>query len=71
MPEHETNLLVTVDARPQPLSIDLAKAAVIVIDMQNDFGAKGGIFDRAGIDISMIQSAVGPTSRVLDAARQR
>src|SRR5438552_14044140 len=71
MPEHEPNLVVTVDARPQPISIDLAKAAVIVIDMQNDFGTKGGIFDRAGIDISMIQSAIGPTSRALDSARQR
>jgi ureidoacrylate peracid hydrolase len=38
--------------------------------MQNDFGAKGGMFDRAGIDISMIQQAVGPTATVFTAARQ-
>lgn len=43
--------------------------AVIVVDMQNDFGSKGGMFHRAGIDISMIQKAVAPTSKVLDAAR--
>lgn len=43
--------VVTLDAKPEPIAIDTAGAAVIVVDMQNDFGAKGGIFDRAGIDI--------------------
>ena len=38
--------------------------------MQNDFGSKGGMFDRAGIDISGIQKAVGPTAKVLAAARE-
>jgi ureidoacrylate peracid hydrolase len=52
-----------------PISIDVAKTVIIVCDMQNDFGAKGGMFDRAGIDISMIQKAVGPTAKVLSSAR--
>jgi ureidoacrylate peracid hydrolase len=43
---------------------------VIVVDMQNDFGTKGGMFERAGIDISGIQRAVYPTSNVLDLARK-
>jgi ureidoacrylate peracid hydrolase len=58
------------DARPGPINIDAEKTAVLVIDMQNDFGTKGGIFDRAGIDISQIQKAVAPTARVLAAARK-
>jgi ureidoacrylate peracid hydrolase len=53
-----------------PISIDADKTAIIVCDMQNDFGAKGGMFDRAGNDISMIQRAVGPTAKVLTAARR-
>jgi ureidoacrylate peracid hydrolase len=61
--------VVTIDAKPGPTPIDIAKTAVIVVDMQNDFGAKGGMFDRAGIDISGIQKAVGPTARVVAAAR--
>ena len=61
---------VRVDARPGPLSIDITKAAVLVVDMQNDFGSEGGMFQRAGIDISMIRAAVAPTARVLDSARQ-
>lgn len=43
---------LVIDAKPQPISIDPANAAVLVVDMQNDFGSKGGMFDRAGIDIS-------------------
>ena len=57
-------------AKPEPIEIDVAHTSVIVVDMQNDFGAKGGMFDRAGIDISGIQKAVAPTARVLAAARQ-
>src|SRR5437762_3342040 len=55
--------LFRMEAKPAPFVIDTAKTAVMVVDMQNDFGAKGGMFDRAGIDISMIQAAVVPTAR--------
>jgi len=61
--------LLTIEAKPGPLTIDTAKTAVIVVDMQNDFGAEGGMFHRAGIDISMIRAAVAPTKRVLSVAR--
>jgi hypothetical protein len=42
----------------------------LIVDMQHDFGTKGGMFERAGIDLSMMQQAVGPTASVLAAARQ-
>jgi ureidoacrylate peracid hydrolase len=58
-----------IEAEPEPISIDLSKTVVIVVDMQNDFASKGGMFDRAGIDISMVPSAIGSTKRVLAAAR--
>ena len=61
--------VVTIEAKPQPIAIDVARTAVIVVDMQNDFGADGGMFHRAGIDISMIRRAVASTARVLTAAR--
>lgn len=61
--------VVKIEAKPHPFSLETAKSAVLVIDMQNDFGADGGMFHRAGIDISMIQQAMGPTRRVLGAAR--
>jgi ureidoacrylate peracid hydrolase len=62
--------IVTVDAKPDPIAIDPARSAVIVVDMENDFAAKGGMFDRAGVDISGAEKAIAPTARVLAAARQ-
>ena len=64
------NRVATIQAKPQSVSFSTGTTAVLVIDMQNDFGAEGGMFHRAGIDISMIQRAVGPTAQVLAAARQ-
>ena len=61
--------LITLDARPGPVRIEAGRAAVLVVDMQNDFGARGGMFDRAGIDIAPVERAVEPTTRVLEAAR--
>jgi ureidoacrylate peracid hydrolase len=66
-PKNET---VTLDAKPEPIAIDPARTAVIVVDMENDFAAKGGLFDRAGVDISGAQKAIAPTAKVLAAARQ-
>jgi ureidoacrylate peracid hydrolase len=61
--------VVSLPAKPHAVTFDTASCAVIVIDMQNDFGTEGGMFHRAGIDISMIQRAVAPTRRTLVAAR--
>ena len=61
--------ILSLDARPALVEIDPDRTAVIVVDMQNDFGSEGGMFHRAGIDICGIQAAVAPTTRVLDAAR--
>jgi pimeloyl-ACP methyl ester carboxylesterase len=54
--------VVRIEATPEPIAIDTARTAVLVVDTQNDFGAQGDMFDRAGIDISMIQGAIGPTA---------
>jgi ureidoacrylate peracid hydrolase len=61
---------VVVDARPERLAIDPRRTAVIVVDMQNDFGAEGGMFARAGIPIADIESVVDPIALVLRAARR-
>jgi nicotinamidase-related amidase len=49
---------VSIKARPEPISVQLSRTAVLVVDMQNDFGSKGGMFDRAGIDVSIIRRAI-------------
>ena len=62
-------LTITLDARPQPIALNLDKTAVLVVDMQNDFGVEGGLFHRAGIDLSGIRAVIAPTARVLASAR--
>src|SRR5437879_1314797 len=59
-----------IEADPEPVTVNCAETAVIIVDMQNDFCSKGGLFDRAGINISAVQKAVGPTREVLSAARE-
>ena len=59
----------TVDARPEPFGFDASSTAVVVVDMQNDFGHSDGMFGRAGIDLSGIQATIAPTADALAAAR--
>ncbi|MBP2445544.1 cysteine hydrolase family protein [Rhizobium leguminosarum] len=60
----------SIAAKPEPVSFDPDRTAVIVIDMQHDFGSRGGMFDLAGLDISPIERLVQPISLVLDTARK-
>jgi ureidoacrylate peracid hydrolase len=60
----------TIEAMPTPITIDTARTAVVVVDMQNDFCSKGGMFDRADIDISMVRQAIAPTQKVVLTARK-
>jgi ureidoacrylate peracid hydrolase len=66
----DTRTALRIAAEPDPLTLDLERSAVLVIDMQNDFGSPGGMFDRAGIDIAPIRATIAPTARVLAAARE-
>jgi ureidoacrylate peracid hydrolase len=61
---------LTIDARPTDFELEPSTTAVVVVDMQNDFAAEGGMFARAGIPVAAIQAAVEPTARALSAARQ-
>lgn len=67
--EESPDRSVTLNAQPAPIVIDAAKTALLVIDMQNDFGSKGGMFDRMGIDVSTIQRVVDPICRVVASVR--
>jgi ureidoacrylate peracid hydrolase len=64
------NRLITIRAKPAPIDIDPAKAAVIVVDMENDFAAEHGLFDHAGVDISGAKAAIPPIQTALAAARR-
>ena len=68
--KNEINKNIHIMATPDSVAMNASTTAVIVVDMENAFGAKGGMFDRAGINISMIQKVISPTSKVLAAARK-
>ena len=60
---------IRLQARPPHVACDTAKTALIVVDMQNDFGSKGGLFDHGGVDITPIQKVVPATAQAIAAAR--
>ena len=59
----------TWNARPEPVSVDLNKSAVVVVDMQNAFASKQGMLDLAGVDISGAPRVVESIRSILDEAR--
>lgn len=61
--------MIRIPAEPEPLDIDPARSAVIVVDMQNAFASKGGMLELAGMDISGADEVVEANHRVLAAAR--
>jgi len=62
--------MVTVPAKPEPVKIDLARTAVVVVDMQNAFASKGGMFDLVGQDISGAKSVIATNKQIITAARK-
>lgn len=57
------------DSKPEPVEVDFARSAIVVVDMQNAFVNKGGTLDLAGVDLSGAACVVRVIRNVLDAAR--
>src|SRR4051795_13293143 len=56
-------------AEPEPITLDLAATAFLIIDMQRDFMEPGGFGETLGNDVSQLARAVKPIASVLEAAR--
>lgn len=56
---------------PAPFEFSPSSTAVLVVDVQNDFATPGGMFARAGIDISCIQAIVPNIRAIVDIAHER
>jgi biuret amidohydrolase len=63
--------MASVDAQPYEFEFQPASCALLIIDMQRDFVDPGGFGEALGNDVSLLRKAIGPTRKVLEAARVR
>jgi biuret amidohydrolase len=63
--------VVSVPAEPGPFSLDLARTALLIIDMQRDFLEPGGFGEALGNQVSRLAAAVKPCRALLDLARRK
>jgi len=61
--------IISMPAKPEPVNIDVSRTAVIVVDMQNAFATKGGMFDLVGQDISAAKGVIETIKKTTEAAR--
>ncbi|HWB46878.1 MAG TPA: cysteine hydrolase [Hyphomicrobiaceae bacterium] len=59
----------TINCEPQHVTVDLLRTAMVVIDMQNDFCAKGGWVDHLGVDYMPDRAPIKPLQRLLPVLR--
>jgi nicotinamidase-related amidase len=62
--------MAMIEAEPYPFELTLARAGLVIIDMQRDFLEPGGFGAVLGNDVSLLRRTIGPTQRLLDAARR-
>ncbi len=60
---------VTLKTETKTLRLDLAKAAMLVIDMQNDFCHPDGWLAHIGVDVSPARTPIGPLQGLLPVLR--
>jgi nicotinamidase-related amidase len=61
--------VVKLKAEARNVKIDLAKSAVVIVDMQNDFFRDDGWFGLLGVDLSPLYRAIDPINRLLPSMR--
>jgi nicotinamidase-related amidase len=60
---------VTIDAGAKLVTFDLARTAIIVIDMQNDFCHPDGWLGHIGVDVTPARAPIAPLQRLLPVLR--
>ncbi|ELC6545032.1 isochorismatase family protein, partial [Enterobacter hormaechei] len=61
--------MTTLNARPEAITFDAQRSALIVVDMQNAYASKGGYLELAGFDVSTTQPVIENIKTAVSAAR--
>jgi ureidoacrylate peracid hydrolase len=67
--KEETERRVTIEARPEAIDVDLPRAALVIVDMQNVFAGRGETVYLPEQKISEVTRAIEQTRRLADASR--
>lgn len=62
---------IDVAAEPQNVIVDATRTALIVVDMQNDFCAKGGYLDYRGVDYTADRKPIAPLQTLVPVLREQ
>jgi len=62
---------VSFKTQPEAIELDLQSMAIVVVDMQNAFAVRGGVFDLAGIDISPAAQIINTIEEILKKIREK
>ncbi len=69
-PESPARAAVTLPARPEPIRLNPAETAMIIVDMQNAYASPGGYLDIAGFDIAGCEAVIQRAVVAAAAARK-
>lgn len=61
--------IITLPARPEPVTLAVEETALVIVDMQNAYLSKGGYIDLVGFDVTAAPPVIEETARIADAAR--
>lgn len=63
---------ITIPAEPEPIKLDTARTALIVVDMQNSFCKKGGLFEYLGrLNEAKSKRVIEVDKKVIEASRRK
>jgi nicotinamidase-related amidase len=62
---------ISIEATPQKITLDLARTAILVIDMQNDFCHPSGWLGHIGVDVAPARAPIPALAALLPALRQQ
>src|SRR6516225_9794908 len=61
--------MAVIEAEPYAFDFDLARAGLVIIDMQRDFLEPGGFGAALGNDVSLLRRTIAPIRSLLEPAR--